>query len=142
MNSGDLKFEEGHMWVRADGGTAVIGLSDYAQDQLGDIIFVELPEEGAAITRGDACGTVESVKSVEDLMAPASGEVKRVNEDALDAPETINDDPYGDGWLLEVELEDPSELDALMSEHEYEKYLDAMEGEDEDIYGEDEEEEE
>jgi len=142
MNSGDLEFEEGHMWVRADGGTAVIGLSDYAQDQLGDIIFVELPEEGAAITRGDACGTVESVKSVEDLMAPASGEVKRVNEDALDAPETINDDPYGDGWLLEVELEDPSELDALMSEHEYEKYLDAMEGEDEDIYGEDEEEEE
>ena len=142
MNSGDLKFEEGHMWVRADGGTAVIGLSDYAQDQLGDIIFVELPEEGAAITRGDACGAVESVKSVEDLMAPASGEVKRVNEDALDAPETINDDPYGDGWLLEVELEDPSELDALMSEHEYQKHLDAMEGEDEDIYGEDEEEEE
>lgn len=142
MNSADLKFEEGHMWVRADGATAVIGLSDYAQDQLGDIIFVELPEEGFAITRGDACGTVESVKSVEDLMAPASGEVKRVNEDVLDAPETINDDPYGDGWLLEVELEDPSELVALMGEQEYEKYLDTLEGEDEDIYGEDEEEEE
>ncbi len=142
MNSEDLKFEDGHMWVRAEGETAVIGLSDYAQDQLGEIIFVELPEEGSAIRRADACGTVESVKSVEDLMAPASGEVKRVNEDALDAPETINEDPYGDGWLLEVELEDPSELDTLMSEQEYEKYLDGLESEDKDIYGEDQDDEE
>lgn len=130
MKSGDLLFDESHMWVRLeDEDTAVMGLSDYAQDMMGEIIFVELPEEGAAIIRGDACGTVESVKSVEDLIAPASGEVVRINEDVLDAPETINRDPHGDGWLLEVKLEDPSELEALMSESEYENFLDNIEGE-------------
>lgn len=129
MKSGNLLFDESHMWVRLeDDDTAVMGLSDYAQDMMGEIIFVELPEEGAAIIRGDACGTVESVKSVEDLLAPASGEVIRVNEDVLDAPETINQDPHGDGWLMEVKLEDPSELDSLMSESEYETFLDNLEG--------------
>lgn len=129
MKSGNLLFDESHMWVRLeDDDTATMGLSDYAQDMMGEIIFVELPEEGAAIIRGDACGTVESVKSVEDLLAPASGEVIRVNEDVLDAPETINQDPHGDGWLIEVKLEDPSELDALMTESEYETYLDNLEG--------------
>ncbi len=129
MISGEMLFDEAHMWVRVeDEDTAVMGLSDYAQDMLGEIIFVELPEEGAALTRGDACGTVESVKSVEDLLAPASGEVARVNEEVLDAPETINQDPHGDGWLLEVKLEDPAELDSLMTEDEYESYLDTMEG--------------
>ena len=135
MTTGDVRFDEAHMWARVDGETAVIGLSDYAQDQLGDIIFVELPDEGAVIIRGDACGTVESVKSVEDLIEPASGAVMRVNEDVLDAPEAINDDPYGDGWLLELELEDPAELEALMTHDEYEKYLDALESdEDEDLF--------
>lgn len=129
MKSGNLLFDESHMWVRLeDDDTAIMGLSDYAQDMMGEIIFVELPEEGAAIIRGDACGTVESVKSVEDLLAPASGEVIRVNEDVLDAPETINQDPYGDGWLIEVKLEDPSELESLMSESEYETFLDNLEG--------------
>lgn len=129
MKSGNLLFDESHMWVRLeDDDTAVMGLSDYAQDMMGEIIFVELPEEGAAIIRGDACGTVESVKSVEDLLAPASGEVIRVNEDVLDAPETINQDPHGDGWLIEVKLEDPSELESLMSESEYETFLDNLEG--------------
>ncbi|MGD9497624.1 MAG: glycine cleavage system protein GcvH [Armatimonadota bacterium] len=130
MRSGNLLFDESHMWVRLeDDDTAVMGLSDYAQDMMGEIIFVELPEEGAAIIRGDACGTVESVKSVEDLLAPASGEVVRVNEDVLDAPETINEDPYGDGWLIEVKLEDKSELESLMTESEYESFLDSLEGE-------------
>jgi glycine cleavage system H protein len=129
MKPGSLLFDEGHMWVRLeDDDTAVMGLSDYAQDMMGEIIFVELPEEGAAIIRGDACGTVESVKSVEDLLAPASGEVIRINEDVLDAPETINQDPYGDGWLMEVRLEDPSELESLMTESEYENFLDSLEG--------------
>ncbi len=129
MKPGSLLFDEGHMWVRLeDDDTAVMGLSDYAQDMMGEIIFVELPEEGAAIIRGDACGTVESVKSVEDLLAPASGEVIRINEDVLDAPETINQDPYGDGWLIEVRLEDPSELESLMTESEYENFLDSLEG--------------
>jgi glycine cleavage system H protein len=129
MKPDSLLFDEGHMWVRLeDDDTAVMGLSDYAQDMMGEIIFVELPEEGAAIIRGDACGTVESVKSVEDLLAPASGEVIRINEDVLDAPETINQDPYGDGWLMEVRLEDPSELESLMTESEYENFLDSLEG--------------
>lgn len=130
MSSGEMRFDESHMWVRLDDDdVAVMGLSDYAQDMLGEVIFVELPEEGAAIIRGDACGTVESVKSVEDLLAPASGQVVRVNEEVLDAPELMNREPYGDGWLLEVKLEDTSELDALMTASEYESYLDDLEGE-------------
>lgn len=138
MKPGSLLFDEGHMWVRLeDDDTAVMGLSDYAQDMMGEIIFVELPEEGAAIIRGDACGTVESVKSVEDLLAPASGEVIRINEDVLDAPETINQDPYGDGWLMEVRLEDPSELESLMTESEYENFLDSLEGDRDEDEGED-----
>ncbi len=129
MSASELLLDESHMWVRVeDDDTAIMGLSDYAQDMMGEIIFAELPEDGAAIKRGDACGTLESVKSVEDLIAPASGEIIRVNEDALDAPELINEDPYGDGWLLEVKLEDPSELSSLMTEDEYDAFLDTLEG--------------
>ncbi len=130
MSFGDRLFDESHMWVRPeDDDTAVTGLSDYAQDMMGEIIFAELPEEGAALVRGDAFGTLESVKSVEDLIAPVTGEVVRVNEEVLDAPELINQDPTGDGWLLEVKLEDPSELESLMDDSEYEQHLDALEGE-------------
>ncbi len=129
MSSGDLLFDESHMWVRVeDDETAIMGLSDYAQDMMGEIIFADLPEDGAAIKRGDACGTLESVKSVEDLIAAVSGEILRVNEDVLDAPELVNDDPYGDGWLLEIKLEDASELEPLMTEAEYESFLDNVEG--------------
>jgi glycine cleavage system H protein len=129
MSSGELLFDESHMWVRMeDEDTAIAGLSDYAQDMMGEVIFVELPEDGAALVRGDACGTLESVKSVEDLIAPVSGEVLRVNEEVLDAPELINQDPHGDGWLLEVKLEDTSELDSLMSDSDYDTYLDNLEG--------------
>ncbi|MCD6360560.1 MAG: glycine cleavage system protein GcvH [Armatimonadetes bacterium] len=132
MASADIRFDEGHMWVRVEEDSAVVGLTDYAQDKMGEIIFVELPEEGAMVIRGDACGTLESVKSVEDLLAPVSGEVVAVNEDVLDAPEAINDDPYGEGWLFEVKLDDESELSSLMSEEDYENLLDSMEGEEED----------
>ncbi|HCA48157.1 MAG TPA: glycine cleavage system protein GcvH [Armatimonadetes bacterium] len=129
MSSGEMMFDESHMWVRLeDEDTAITGLSDYAQDMLGEVIFVELPEEGAALVRGDACGTVESVKSVEDLISPISGEVVRVNEEVLDSPELINQDPHGDGWLMEVKLEDPSELSSLMSDDDYERHLDNLEG--------------
>ena len=129
MSSGEMMFDESHMWVRLeDEDTAITGLSDYAQDMLGEVIFVELPEEGAALVRGDACGTVESVKSVEDLISPISGEVVRVNEEVLDAPELINQAPHGDGWLMEVKLENPSELSGLMSDSEYERHLDNLEG--------------
>ncbi|MBD3292280.1 MAG: glycine cleavage system protein H, partial [Armatimonadia bacterium] len=91
--SSEMLFDESHMWVRMEDEDAVItGLSDYAQDMMGEVIFVELPENGAALVRGDACGTLESVKSVEDLIAPVTGEVVRINEEALDAPELINQD--------------------------------------------------
>ncbi|MGI5818961.1 MAG: glycine cleavage system protein GcvH [Armatimonadota bacterium] len=129
MSSGEMLFDESHMWVRMeDEDTAITGLSDYAQDMMGEIIFVELPEDGAALVRGDACGTLESVKSVEDLIAPVSGEVVRINEEVLDAPELINQDPHGDGWLMEVKLEGLSELDSLMSDAEYDTFLDNLEG--------------
>lgn len=137
MSSSDLLFDESHMWVRVEEDDNVImGLSDYAQDMMGEIIFAELPEEGTSIKRGDACGTLESVKSVEDLIAAASGEIVRLNEDVLDAPELVNEDPYGDGWLIEVKLEDPSELESLMSESEYDSYLDTLESDldDDDSY--------
>jgi len=129
MSSGEMLFDESHMWVRMeDEDTVITGLSDYAQDMMGEVIFVELPEDGAALVRGDACGTLESVKSVEDLISPVSGEVVRVNEEVLDAPELINQDPHGDGWLMEVKLEDPSELDSLMGDDEYDTFLDNLEG--------------
>ncbi|MFW6437998.1 MAG: glycine cleavage system protein GcvH [Armatimonadota bacterium] len=127
--SSDILFDESHMWVRVeDEDTVIAGLSDYAQDMMGEVIFVEIPEEGAALVRGDAFGTLESVKSVEDLIAPVSGEVVRINEDVLDAPELINQDPQGDGWLLEIRIEDSSELESLMTESEYDTYLDNLEG--------------
>lgn len=129
MSSGEMLFDESHMWVRIeDEDTAITGLSDYAQDMMGEVIFVEMPEEGAALVRGDAFGTLESVKSVEDLIAPISGEVIRVNEEVLDAPELINQDPQGDGWLLEIKLEDASQLEGLMTESAYDTYLDNLEG--------------
>ena len=132
MATGQLKFDEGHTWVRLDDDSAVIGISDFAQDNMGEIIFIELPEEGAQVLRGDACGSLESVKSVEDLLAPVSGEVTAINNDALDAPESVNDDPYGEGWLFAVKLDDPAELAKLMSATEYEQHLDNIDGDDED----------
>ena len=127
--SSEMLFDESHMWVRMeDEDTAIAGLSDYAQDMMGEIIFVEIPEEGAALVRGDAFGTLESVKSVEDLIAPVSGEVIRINEEVLDAPELINQDPHGDGWLVEIRIEDTSELESLMNESDYDTYLDNIEG--------------
>ncbi len=127
--SSEMLFDESHMWVRMeDEDTAIAGLSDYAQDMMGEVIFVEIPEEGAALVRGDAFGTLESVKSVEDLIAPVSGEVIRINEEVLDAPELINQDPHGDGWLIEIRIEDASELESLMSESEYDTHLDNIEG--------------
>ena len=132
MATGQLKFDEGHAWVRLDDDNAVVGMSDFAQDNMGEIIFIEPPEAGAMVIRGDVCGSLESVKSVEDLLAPVSGEVIAINEDALDAPETVNDDPYGEGWLFSVKLDDPAELDKLMSAAEYEVHLDTLGDDDED----------
>ena len=119
----DLKFTTEHEWVRVEGKTATIGITDYAQDQLGDIVFVELPEEGEQVVAGDTFGVVESTKSVSDLYAPVTGKVVESNDPLLESPETINDDPYGEGWMIKVEIKDSKELSNLMSAKEYQALL-------------------
>ncbi len=111
----DVRYSSDHEWVRVSGGgTARIGITDYAQNSLGDIVYVQMPEPGATVSVGDAIGEVESTKSVSDIIAPVTATVISRNE-ALDAtPELVNSDPYGDGWMLEVELTDPSEIDGLL----------------------------
>jgi len=122
MSTAGLRFTESHEWVKIDGDNAVMGLSDYAQHELGDIVFVELPEEGATVAPGDVLATVESVKSVSEMYTPVNGEVIEVNNDLEDSPDLINSDPYGEGWLVKVKLTDAAEIDALMSDDEYEAH--------------------
>jgi glycine cleavage system H protein len=119
----ELHYQDSHEWVRVDDGTATIGISDFAQDELGDIVFVELPAEGDAVEQDADFGVVESIKAVSDVYAPVSGTVTDVNEDLLDQPELVNEDPYGDGWMLKVDLADEGELDALLDAEEYEAQL-------------------
>jgi glycine cleavage system H protein len=116
----DLQYTKSHEWVRIEGDTATIGITDHAQDELGDVVFVELPEEGDTFDAGESFGTVESVKAVSDLYTPVGGEVVEVNSALEDAPENINEDPYGEGWI--VKLRTKGEADLLSSE-EYEKVV-------------------
>jgi glycine cleavage system H protein len=116
----ELQYTRSHEWVRTEGDTATIGVTDHAQEELGDIVFVELPEEGAAFDAGDAFGTVESVKAVSDLYAPVGGEVVEVNEALNDTPEMINDDPYGDGWIIKLRVFGDGDL---LSASDYERLL-------------------
>ncbi|WP_256403224.1 glycine cleavage system protein GcvH [Halorubrum salinum] len=113
----ELRYLESHEWTTTDSDTVRIGVSDFAQDELGDVVFVELPDVGDEVAAGEAFGVVESIKAVSDLYAPVSGEVVAVNEDLFDRPELVNDDPYGDGWLLEVERD--SESDDLLDADAY-----------------------
>lgn len=115
----DRGYMESHEWARQGNGTAQIGISDFAQDELGDIVFVEFPEEGDTVTHDEQFGVVESIKAVSDLYSPVSGTVTATNDELLDAPELANDDPYDEGWMLEVELDDESEFDDLLSAEEY-----------------------
>jgi glycine cleavage system H protein len=119
----ELKYTKEHEWVRVKGNTATVGITDWAQDQLGDIVFVELPEEGEQVEKGDTFGVVESTKSVSDLYLPVSGTVVEVNDPLLDAPETINDDCYGEGWMIRIEIADKADLDDLMTAEEYEAFI-------------------
>ena len=114
----DRRSLESHEWVTADAPHRV-GISDFAQDELGDVVFVELPDEGDTISHDEAFGVVESIKAVSDLYAPVSGEVVAVNEDLHDQPELVNEDPYGDGWMLEIELADDAELEELLDADDY-----------------------
>jgi glycine cleavage system H protein len=120
----ELQYTKSHEWVRIEGDTATIGITDYAQEELGDIVFVELPEEGATFDAGDSFGTVESVKAVSDLYAPVGGEVVEVNETLGDNPEKINEDPYGDGWIVKLRVSDEGDL---LSASDYEQLLEEEE---------------
>lgn len=118
-----LKYTKKHEWARQEGKVAVVGLCDYAQDKLGEIVFVELPEVGATVEAGKSAAVVESVKAVADLYAPLSGTVTEVNEVLLDQPETINQDPYGEGWVFKLEIANEAELDNLMDKAAYEEFI-------------------
>ena len=119
----DLLYHPEHDWARIDGDVTTLGITWYAQDSLGDLVHFEPPAEGASIAKDESYGEVESVKAVSDLVAPLSGEVVEVNQDVVDAPETINDDPYGEGWLVRIRLSDRSEIDSLLDAAAYQKLL-------------------
>ncbi len=119
----NLKYTKDHEYVRVEGNKAYVGITFHAQDQLGDVVFVELPEVDSEIKKGEVLATVESVKAVSDVYAPVSGIVVEVNDILTDSPETINNDPYGEGWICAVELSDVSELDDLMSSDDYQKLV-------------------
>lgn len=120
----DLKYTPEHEWVRDNGdGTATVGITEFAQSELGDIVFVELEEEGFEFDREESFGTVEAVKTVSELYAPVSGEITEINETLESEPELVNDDPYGDGWMIKLKMSDPSELDDLMSSEEYQEII-------------------
>ncbi len=123
MNPDDVKYHREHSWVRVEGNKATIGITDYAQQQLGDIVYVELPEIDTEIDADSELSEVESTKATSPLVSPVSGTVVEVNEDLADTPELINEDPYGNGWLAVLELTDPAELSDLLSKAEYEKFL-------------------
>jgi len=119
----DLLYSEDHEWVREEDDLLVIGISDYAQEELGDIVFAELPEVEEEFETGDSFGVLESVKAVSDTFIPLGGKVIEVNEELLDHPELINDDPYGEGWLIKIDPYDDSELDELLTAEEYAAFI-------------------
>ena len=119
----DLRYHPEHDWARLDGDVATLGITWYAQDQLGEVVFFDPPAVGKAVTKDEPYAEVESVKAVSDVVAPLSGEIVEVNEALSDAPETINEDPYGEGWLVRIRLADPGEVDALMDADAYQQTL-------------------
>jgi glycine cleavage system H protein len=119
----DLHYTKQHEWVRFSDGVAVIGITDYAQKELGDIVYVDLPRVGAALQQGKVMGSVESVKAVSDIYAPVSGEVTEINDALSTAPEKLNESPHGDGWLIKLRLSAPDEISALLSAEAYQKYV-------------------
>jgi glycine cleavage system H protein len=115
----ELRYSSDHEWVRVEGTTATIGITEYAQDALGDVVFVEMPETGLAVAAGESFSEVESTKSVSDIYAPITGSIAEVNADLESQPELLNSDPYGAGWICRIEISDPSELDGLMDAEAY-----------------------
>ena len=119
MYPDDLRYSKEHEWVRTDGSQATVGITSFAADELGDIVFVEAPQPGTALTQFGSCGVVESVKAVSDLYAPVAGTVTEVNPALADRPELLNSDPFGEGWILRLELADPGQLDSLLDAASY-----------------------
>lgn len=119
----ELRYSTDHEWVRVDGDSARVGITEYAQDALGDVVFVQVPDVGADVSAGDTFGEVESTKSVSDLYAPVSGTVLEVNDGLGDGPQALNDDPYGDGWICTIRMSDPSQLDALLDAAAYRELI-------------------
>jgi glycine cleavage system H protein len=119
----DLKYTREHEWLLVEGKVATVGITDFAQEQLGDVVFVELPSVGDKVTKDEAMGVIESVKAVSDVYAPVSGTVIEVNDDLPDSTEMINEDPYGDGWMVKIEMSDPTDVEDLMAAAEYEQFV-------------------
>jgi glycine cleavage system H protein len=119
----DNRYAKSHEYVHAEGSTGTIGITDYAQKELGDVVFVELPAVGTQLEQGDELGSIESVKAVSELFSPVSGEVIEINEALAEKPELVNTDPYGDGWMIKVRLTTPDEVDELMNAEEYEEFV-------------------
>lgn len=123
MNPDDVKYHREHTWVRVAGNKGTVGITDYAQDSLGDIVYIDLPEVGSAVDADHEMSEIESTKATSSVISPVSGKVVKVNEDLAESPEVINEDPYGKGWVAVIELDDPSEADDLMDVSDYEKYI-------------------
>lgn len=123
MYPADYRYTKDHEWIKVDGGVGTIGITDYAQNELGDVVFVELPKAGAKVSAGASFGTVESVKAVSEIFSPVSGEVTEANSLLADSPEKINSDPHGVAWLVKVKLGNPKEVDSLMDAAAYQKYI-------------------
>src|SRR5437899_12470567 len=128
MTPEDSKYAKSHEYVHVEGNVGTVGITDYAQKELGDVVFVELPQVGTQLEAGDELGSIESVKAVSELFAPVSGEVVEINETLAEKPELVNTDPYGDGWMIKVRLTSPDEVDELMDAEEYEEYVEKEAG--------------
>ena len=124
----DCSYSKDHEWIKIDGDRGTIGITDYAQQQLGDVVFVELPDVGATFSANDVFGNIESVKAVSELFCPISGEVLEVNQGTADSPELVNKDPHGKAWLIVIRITDPSETENLMSASDYQKYVEEQTG--------------
>ena len=121
----DLHYSKDHEWVRVDGNVAIVGITDYAQDSLGDVVYVELPKVGDDFAANESFGSVESVKAVSEVFSPVSGEVSGTDETLADTPEKVNQDPYGEGWMIRVEMSNPGEVDSMLTAAEYEDFTKA-----------------
>ncbi|MGB4592648.1 MAG: glycine cleavage system protein GcvH [Coriobacteriia bacterium] len=123
MYPADLKYDKEHEWVKVDGDVATVGISHFAQDQLGEVVYVDMPSAGDEINAGESFGEIESVKSVSELFAPVSGEIVEVNDALADTPEVVNEDPYGAGWMIKVKMNDPASVSSLMSAEDYKAFI-------------------